>query len=83
MSSTGPGRIHGWHAEASNALFGRDAAPVVVGLRGASGADGAIRISDLAARTSSTSVSRWIREGRLLRLLPHVVVTATPRAARA
>jgi very-short-patch-repair endonuclease len=47
---------------------------VVVDLRTLIGPDGAMRIADLAVRTSSTSVSRWVRGGRLLRLLPHVVV---------
>ncbi|SEP00467.1 DUF559 domain-containing protein [Trujillonella endophytica] len=47
---------------------------MVVDLRSIVGADGAMRISDVAARTGSTSVSRWVREGRLLKLLPHVVV---------
>ena len=47
---------------------------MVVDLREVLGPDGAMRISDLAARTSPASVSRWVREGRLLRLLPHVVV---------
>jgi very-short-patch-repair endonuclease len=47
---------------------------VAIDLRGVLGVDGAMRLSDVAARTSPTSVSRWVREGRLLRLLPHVVV---------
>ncbi len=47
---------------------------MVVDLRGVLGPDGAMRIGDLAAATSPASVSRWVREGRLLRPLPHVVV---------
>ncbi|MGY1742291.1 MULTISPECIES: hypothetical protein [unclassified Blastococcus] len=47
---------------------------MVVDLREVLGPDGAMRIADAAARTGSTSVSRWVREGRLLRPLPHVVV---------
>lgn len=47
---------------------------VAVDLRGVMGPDGVRRIDDLAGRTSSTSVSRWVAQERLLRPLPHVVV---------
>lgn len=47
---------------------------MVVDLRDLLGADGAVLIADLVARTGSTSISRWIRSGRLLRPLPRVVV---------
>ncbi|MCZ2815654.1 DUF559 domain-containing protein [Modestobacter sp. VKM Ac-2984] len=47
---------------------------MVVDLRALLGPDGVARISDLAGRSGSTSVSRWIAGGRLLRPLPHVVV---------
>ncbi|WP_131801510.1 hypothetical protein [Klenkia brasiliensis] len=38
------------------------------------GADGARLRSEVAAETGTTSVSRWIRDGRLLRPLPGVLV---------
>ena len=47
---------------------------MVVDLRTVLGPNGAMRICDVAAGTSPASVSRWVRDGRLLRLLPHVVV---------
>ncbi|GAB3355594.1 DUF559 domain-containing protein [Modestobacter lapidis] len=47
---------------------------MAVDLRGVMGPDGVRRIADLAGRTSSTSVSRWVAAGRLVRPLPHVVV---------
>lgn len=47
---------------------------MVVDLRDLLGADGVARIPDVVARSSATSVSRWIRTGRLARPLPHVVV---------
>jgi len=47
---------------------------VAVDLRELLGPDGVARIADLAARTSSSSVTRWTATGRLLRVLPHVVV---------
>ena len=47
---------------------------MAVDLRALLGADGVMRTADIVARTSSTSVSRWIRAGRLLRPLPRVVV---------
>ncbi|MQA33599.1 DUF559 domain-containing protein [Modestobacter roseus] len=47
---------------------------MAVDLRGVMGTDGVRRIDDLVGRTSSTSVSRWVAQGRLIRPLPHVVV---------
>jgi len=47
---------------------------VVVDLRDVMGPDGVQRIAVLAARTSSSSVTRWLGAGRLARPLPHVVV---------
>ena len=47
---------------------------VVVDLRALLGPDGVARIADLAERTGSSSVTRWIAAGRLLRPMPHVVV---------
>jgi very-short-patch-repair endonuclease len=47
---------------------------VAVDLRAVLGPDGVARIADLVAVTSSSSVTRWTAEGRLLRPMPHVVV---------
>jgi very-short-patch-repair endonuclease len=74
VSCTGGAPVHRCGSGGPLRTAGPDAAVVVVDLRSLLDPDGAVRIADLAARTGSTSVTRWIREGRLVRLLPHVVV---------
>jgi very-short-patch-repair endonuclease len=73
-SSTDPAAVHRRSGSSPAGRSGAQAAAVVVDLRALLGEDGVARLADLAARTSATSVSRWIRTGRLVRLLPHVVV---------
>ena len=52
---------------------------MVIDLAELLGPDGVGRITDLGARTSSSSVTRWLAAGRLVRPMPHVVVL--PEAA--
>jgi very-short-patch-repair endonuclease len=74
VSSPAAAAVHRSAPDAPPRAGPPQAAGVVVDLRSILGADGAMRIPDLVARTGSTSVSRWVREGRLLKVLPHVVV---------
>ena len=62
------------HRPAPRGLRNLHAARVAVDLRESLGPDGVGRIADLASCTSSSSVTRWIAAGRLLRPMPHVVV---------